>query len=1166
MDKKLLDALNNLSESLDLIAQTLAEGKGESPTSKALEGGDFVNQIKEISEGVKKLQADNQKILKNQETILALSKKSAVDKKTDPMQKAGDKNTQKLIKNGVSIILLIAAGVLAMGLAFKLIGKVDFLSVVGLSIAIVLISIAFEKIASLKLSPRDAAIASLVMVIASTGVMVSSWILSMIKPISIPQALTAIGIAAMFTFIAPAIATLIASMQSEDEFEFDGMKFKSKGLKFSTVLAASAMLPLLMSGISLGILASSYILSKVKPLSIPQALTAIGIGFVFALIAPAISALISGMMSEQGGSAFGFGFKSKGISWSTALTAAIMLPLIMVGISAAIAASSHILGKIQPISIMQGLTAILIAGVFTVLAFGLKNIISAFGGPNALVGAVVAAALLPILFIALSFAMMMSSYNFAKIQPIGLAQFLTALAISVIFVVLSFAMSLVLKALDKISPAKAIAAAIILPILFVGLSIAIMYASEYLSKTTPVDYGLLFNIVIMSIVLAISTIAISATIWLMDKMGLIKNPVNFLIGSAFIIVAAGVIMVSSWLLNEGTYDNYPNLDWGLGVILSIGSFAILAGVIGFVAMSGIGFVAMLLGLGTMIIIAATIMEISKVLSEGNYSYGGDLLQWAKGVSLLYMVFTPIMMFLGAIGLVSAVMSIFGGPDPFELAKNMMVQIAETIKEVSLTLAGGNYKDGPTIDWAYGVSRAISAFSYVYFKLQEGQSFWSKLTGGNAAEGFTEAIKMISVGITDAGRLFAAAGVSVWSGYPPYEWAKGVGLAIRAFAPVYQMMNDQSLIGSILGSNVTPEDMKQAMVTISEGIVEVARFFNKNKVPFEGNYPKKAWGEGVGAAMKGFGDVYNLLYDAGWDSDDLEEWRPSINHILNDIMWAAIKFTNMQKMGLKWIFPSSKGTKNLIGNISNMVDIYNLLYDDGWDPSYVETYGVSIWNMTVDMIDLAKLVSRNKNIWGTKIDPNFMKNLTSNVISYVALAQFVEGGLPAKKGGIVGSITSALFGTESAADPMDRVINGMIKLGNAYVNLSKSIKNFGSAINGIDAEKLASIKAFTSNIVLMSIMDPDMFEDMLDKLEEKAGVMVDIIGDMNDATEKSGNKKLNGVTSGGGANAPKKDQTQQQILQVLSAMDAKLGTIAKNSGTLADYTNELRTGQGVKIKK
>jgi len=1159
MDKKLLDALANLSDSLDLIAQTLAEKKGESSTSKALEGGNFNAQIKEISAGVKKLQADNQKILKNQETILALSQKKEIDKKTDPMQKAGDKNTQKLIKNGVSIILLIAAGVLAMGLAFKLVGKIDFLSVVGLSIAIVLISVAFEKVANLKLTPRDAAMASLVMVIASTGIMAASLILSMVRPMSIAQALTAIGIAAMFTFISPAIATLIASMQSEDDYEYNGMKFKSKGLKFSQVLAASAMLPLLMTTISLGILASSHILSNVKPLSIPQALTAIGIGFVFALIAPAVSALISGLMSEQGGSAFGMGFKSKGISWSTALIAAVALPIVMMGISIAIMASSHILSKIQPISIMQGVTAIMIAGVFTVLAFGLKNIISAFGGPNALVGAVVAAAILPILFIAMSFAMMKASQNFAKITPIGFPQFLTALGISIIFVVLSFAASLMMRQLKDLSPAKAVALAAISVILFVALSFAIMKSSEYMAKTTPVDFMLMLRILAMGLVLTV----VAAVVGLASQHIFSKvSPANMLLGLLYVVATAGAIMVSSWLIAKGTYDNAPSLDWGLGVLLAIGSFAALSAVIGFVAMSGIGFVAMLLGLGTMVVIAATIMEISKVLAGGDFSYGGDLSQWAKGVSLLYMVFTPIMMFLGAMGLVSAVMSIFGGPDPFQLAKNMMVQIADTIKSVSLTLAGGNYKDGPTIEWAYGVSRAISAFSYVYFKLQEGQSFWSKLTGGNAAEGFTNAIKMISTGITDSAKLFAQAGVSTWSGYPPYEWAKGVGLAIGAFAPVYKILTDQSLLGSLFGTNVTPEQMKSAMITIAEGIVEVGKYFNLNKVPFEGNYPKKAWGEGVGAAMKGFGDIYNLLYEAGWDSGDLADWRPSIFHILDDITMVAIKFTAFKKAGLQWIFPKASSTQNLVDSVKSFVSLYDSI---SWDTLIVS--GTNAMTGLVDqMISVARKIGKSGKTFNTQINPNFIKNLTSNVISYVALAKFVEGNLPGKKGGLVGAVTGAIFGTDATEDPMDRVINGMVKLGNAYVKLSKSIQNFGNAINGIDVEKLASIRAFTSNIILMSIMDPVMFEDMLDKLEEKAGVMVDIIGDMNDATEKGDKNKLKGVTKGGGSTANKPDPTQQKILQVLASMDNKLGTIAKNSGTLADYTNELRTGSGVKIKK
>jgi len=185
MDKKLLDALANLSDSLDLIAQTLAEKKGESSTSKALEGGNFNAQIKEISNGIKKLQADNQKILKNQNTILAMSKKKE-DKPSAVGDVGVDKKQESNIKKGVGTILLIAVAVLAIGMAFKLVGKIDFLSVIGLALAITIISIAFEKIAKLKLTTKEAFNTSLVIIMISGAITVSSWILSLIKPISIP--------------------------------------------------------------------------------------------------------------------------------------------------------------------------------------------------------------------------------------------------------------------------------------------------------------------------------------------------------------------------------------------------------------------------------------------------------------------------------------------------------------------------------------------------------------------------------------------------------------------------------------------------------------------------------------------------------------------------------------------------------------------------------------------------------------------------------------------------------------------------------------------------------------------------------------------------------------------------------------------------------------------
>ena len=62
--------------------------------------------------------------------------------------KVSDKKQIKNIKTGVSTVLLIAGAVLAIGLAFKVVGSVNFAAVISLSIAMPLIAIAFSEIAS----------------------------------------------------------------------------------------------------------------------------------------------------------------------------------------------------------------------------------------------------------------------------------------------------------------------------------------------------------------------------------------------------------------------------------------------------------------------------------------------------------------------------------------------------------------------------------------------------------------------------------------------------------------------------------------------------------------------------------------------------------------------------------------------------------------------------------------------------------------------------------------------------------------------------------------------------------------------------------------------------------------------------------------------------------
>lgn len=210
MDKQLLNALDNLSEALVMIADALGKkGSSNTTTTNVLQSGDFSKQLKAIDAGIKSIKSDTKEILKNQKTILELSK----SKSKSPMEDiGGDKKAENDIKKGVGTILMIAVAVLAIGLAFKLVGNIDFLSVIGLSLAIVLMSVAFEKIAKLDLPMDKVKNAAGAMVIMAMAITISSWVLKLVIPISFGQAITSILIAGMFSVIAFGLKNLINSL------------------------------------------------------------------------------------------------------------------------------------------------------------------------------------------------------------------------------------------------------------------------------------------------------------------------------------------------------------------------------------------------------------------------------------------------------------------------------------------------------------------------------------------------------------------------------------------------------------------------------------------------------------------------------------------------------------------------------------------------------------------------------------------------------------------------------------------------------------------------------------------------------------------------------------------------------------------------------------------
>lgn len=1166
MDKILLKALDNLSVALEKISEALqkkGDDKGQSATATALQSGDFSDTLIEINTSVKSIKVDTQQILKNQETIIQLQKQKSSEKKTEAVEDSGDDKKKGQIKKGVATILLIAVAVLAIGLAFKLVGKIDFLSVVGLSIAIVLVAIAFERVAKLDLTPKKAAFASLAMVIMSVGIMVSSFFLSKVSPISFGQFLTSVVIAGLFYFVGPTMATMINALENETTVEAGGKKIKTKKLSFAKLIATAIFLPILMATMSLGIMISSRILSGVRPMSMGQIITSLLITGMFAIAANGIKGLIHALTEETEAKIGGSGGKQKGMNMGKLLGVALILPLIMLSISVGIWLSSMILSKVQPIGFMQALSAIAIAAIFSVAAFGISKLIKVLGDIP-LPKAIFAALALPLLLPAMALAITLSSYIFSKMKTIGFAQFLTAVAISIVFVIVAFAMKQIVTAISAmkwsdvpkipvfftlVSLAIATSAWIfnkfkkeidnlgfltILKVLFLGVAIglialvvgfalkimgtlkwgdvikvpvfftlmaaAIAGAAWIFSKAQKSIDGLGFLTILKILILGVALGVVSAVIGIVMRIFKIigLGVTDAIKGGLIIVLIAGVVAISSLILSKGDYKKFPPLKWSLGVAAALGVFGVAAlllgtqalnpffyaglGIIMLVAatiiatshilaagkytkfptlkwnlgvsaaLASFGIAAILLGfnainpffyagLGIIVLVAKTIVEVADILGKGKYNLPG-LATWSASVALLYTVFTPLIVLLGAVGAMGAVVEFFGGANPFEEGRKMLKQIAWSIVDVSKILQKGDYKKGPTKEWASGIAIALGAFAPVYKMLVDDAIMSIFGGGGVGPEDFAKAIKTVSKGIITSAWYFSKNKAAFVNG-PPEKWARGVGLAIGAFAPVYKMLVDFPFTGGA--------KMSKAVVTIAKGIIAAADVFAKNKSKFdEGKYPSPKWGKGVGAALNAFAPVFkSLSEDTGWftSGDDV------IDNMVNGIVRISQAIVRVGKIfslsGIKWdSYPSEKWAWNVKKGIESFSTV----------SQSVGEMDIDFWpvtNAAMKLAFIAKTLGVNSKYFTTKMNPTFVKDLSKNLLDFSKLTKELAKDT---KGG-VGSMLDNLMGV----DPISQIARRMITLSKGYDALAKSLLKLGFALRTLNVKNMKELGEMTRDL-------------------------------------------------------------------------------------------------------
>ena len=1131
MDKQLLQALDNLSYGLEVLVEALKQKNAKSDTGKTLQSGNFDKSLESITVELKSIKKDTQEILKNQQTIISLQKQKNDDKKSGAVEDASSPKKESQIKKGVSTILLIAVAVLAIGLAFKLVGKIDFLSVIALGAAIYLVSMAFEKVAKLKMSIKDAAITSATMVIMAIGVTLSSWILKKIAPIGITQALTMILIGVGFSLLSPAISKIIEAF---------------KGMTWTQIAKAAVGLVMVLPAIALGITLSSWILKKITPIGFTQALTMILIGVGFSVLSPAIFNIIDT-----------FKEMSMGQIIKSTIGLVIVLPAIALGITL----SSWILKKITPIGFTQALTAILIAGMFTVVSFGIKKLLKAFGG-NDIASLAKAVIFLPLVLPAIALGIVLSSYVLNKTKDVGFKQAFSAIMIALVFTVISFSLKTIIKALDTVDdPAVVILIPILLPamaaaiwlssmslskvemmtfgqffvslgisILFVVFAVALKIMSPILSKLKPKDvilvpllmttmalavwasshilkkaadikYEMMLKILVFSIVFAIAVVVLAAVAWVIGKH---FGVTNVLKGSVAIVALATVIMLSSWVISKGTYKKYPDWKWSLSVGLSIGIFG---GVAWLLTKLG-GVTTYIKGGISLLIVAATIMATSHILNIGNYK-NYPKLKWSIGVGASLLGFGVAM---GVLGLI-----VSSGVGLVVLAAGAagVLLVAGTIVAASRILAKGKYAQGkyPSLGWSVSVGLALTAFG-AGIVLLGGMIIASFGVGGLMLKAGSNAVLKVAETIVKSSHILAK---GTWKKGPTKEWAEGVGIALGAFSPVYKMLMANQIMKIFGGGGVGPKEFSTAIKTVSRGIIDAAGFFAKNKAAFI-NGPSKAWSEGVGMAIGAFAPVYKMLVDFPFSGG--QKMSKAIITISKGIITAAKEFAKNKSPFKEGNYPSVKWGKGVGAALGAFAPVFKALSKDtGWFTSGDEV----INNMVNGVVKISKAIVRVANIfsfskanWDSYPTKKWSWNVKNAVGSFIRLVKSL-GNDEIQYGVIVGAVLrmkkvsrilsdgkfslkidpnyfktvgknildfnnvvkkiaqSETLGSKissfiSGNDPIIQVAKRMVILSKGYDALAKSLIRLGSAMKTLNIknlQQLGSIRGLSSESVKSS---------------------------------------------------------------------------------------------------
>jgi hypothetical protein len=179
--------------------------------------------------------------------------------------------------------------------------------------------------------------------------------------------------------------------------------------------------------------------------------------------------------------------------------------------------------------------------------------------------------------------------------------------------------------------------------------------------------------------------------------------VALLAGVAGIAGIAACIVATAAILGTGTFTGGPTLEWAKAVGMSMGSFGIAAIGLGAVMLTGVGAVALGVGLGAMTGIANGLVEISNIISKGNYT-SGPTPAWASGTGMALKAFTDAVSAISPSG-----WDLIGGTSMDEKIA-AITKIGSALPMLGNLISAGTYTNSPSVTWVSGMMKFMEGFS------------------------------------------------------------------------------------------------------------------------------------------------------------------------------------------------------------------------------------------------------------------------------------------------------------------------------------------------------------------------------------------------------------------------------------------------------------------------